>query len=111
MALSEGAEIELTLGMPSEITLGENMRVRCRGRVLRIVKATETTGDSRTRRRLKLQRRRPDQIGVAVCLNGYEYLPEHRCSADFRRISALHNLSETERTVAPATVVPRAVDH
>ena len=35
MALSEGAEIELTLKMPSEITLGENMRVRCRGRVLR----------------------------------------------------------------------------
>jgi hypothetical protein len=31
MALSEGAEIELTLRMPSEITLGENMRVRCRG--------------------------------------------------------------------------------
>ena len=28
--LSEGAEIELTLKMPSEITLGENMRVRCR---------------------------------------------------------------------------------
>ena len=31
MALSEGAEIELTLRMPCEITLGENMRVRCRG--------------------------------------------------------------------------------
>ena len=34
MALSEGAEIELTLKMPSEITLGENMPVRCRGSVL-----------------------------------------------------------------------------
>jgi len=34
MALREGAEIELTLKMPSEITLGESMRVRCRGRVL-----------------------------------------------------------------------------
>ena len=31
MALSEGAEVELTLKMPSEITLGESMRVRCRG--------------------------------------------------------------------------------
>jgi len=39
MTLSEGAEIELTLKMPSEITLGESMRVRCRGRVLRIVNA------------------------------------------------------------------------
>src|SRR5271169_2481517 len=41
MALREGAEIELTLKMPSEITLGENMRVRCRGSVLRIVKPTD----------------------------------------------------------------------
>src|SRR5271170_1639907 len=41
MALSEGAEIELTLRMPSEITLGENMRVCCRGRVLRIVKSAD----------------------------------------------------------------------
>jgi hypothetical protein len=30
MALTEGANIELTLKMPSEITLGESMRVRCR---------------------------------------------------------------------------------
>src|SRR5580704_6456023 len=38
MPLHEGAEIELTLKMPSEITLGESMRVRCRGRVLRVVR-------------------------------------------------------------------------
>src|SRR5260370_34895927 len=36
-ALTEGSEIELTLRMPSEITLGETMPVRCRGRILRIV--------------------------------------------------------------------------
>src|SRR5256885_16032244 len=36
--LREGAEIEITLQMPSEITLGENMRVRCRGHILRVVK-------------------------------------------------------------------------
>src|SRR5580692_12506453 len=36
--LSEGAEIELTLRMPSEITLGESMPVRCRGRILRVVR-------------------------------------------------------------------------
>src|SRR5208282_6127046 len=41
MALNEGAEIELTLKMPSEITLGDNMRVRCRGSVLRIVKPAD----------------------------------------------------------------------
>src|ERR1700730_8354041 len=43
MALREGAEIELTLKMPAEITLGENMRVRCRGHVLRIVKPAENS--------------------------------------------------------------------
>src|SRR5713226_5145237 len=41
MALREGAEVELTLKMPSEITLGQNMRVRCRGHVLRIEKPAE----------------------------------------------------------------------
>jgi hypothetical protein len=41
------------------------------------------------------------KIGVAVCLKGYEYLPETEDgSADFRRISALHSPGETERTVA-----------
>jgi hypothetical protein len=34
--LNEGSEIELTLRMPSEITLGESMPVRCRARILRI---------------------------------------------------------------------------
>lgn len=33
--LREGATIEMTLRMPSEITLGEDMNVRCRARVLR----------------------------------------------------------------------------
>src|ERR1700688_3184671 len=41
MALSEGVDVELTLKMPSEITLGESMRVRCRGRVLRVVRPTD----------------------------------------------------------------------
>src|SRR5271169_7266058 len=40
--LSEGSEIELTLRMPSEITLGESMPVRCRGHVLRVVRPAPT---------------------------------------------------------------------
>lgn len=113
MALSEGAEIELTLEMPSEITLGENMRVRCRGRILRIVRAKEATWRFPDATEAKApETETHTKIGVAVCLNGYEYLPDiEHPSPDFRRISALHNLSETERTVAPATVVPRAVAH
>src|SRR6202140_2981877 len=68
MALSEGAEIELTLKMPSEITLGESMRVRCRGQVLRIIKPADNSWKPATSAETK--------IGVAVCLKGYEYLPE-----------------------------------
>jgi PilZ domain-containing protein len=102
MALSQGAEIELTLRMPSEITLGENMRVRCRGRVLRVEKAADKSwGVSAKGSEAK--------IGVAVCLKGYEYLPEAEdSSADFRRISALHSPGGTERTIATAPDGPPA---
>jgi hypothetical protein len=114
VALSEGTEIELTLKMPSEITLGENMRVRCRGRVLRIVRpadpswkpAVSTSGTTQSADNKAAE----TKIGVAVCLKGYEYLPEvEDSSADFRRISALHSPSETERPATPVPASPRAV--
>ncbi|MGD0270784.1 MAG: PilZ domain-containing protein [Candidatus Sulfotelmatobacter sp.] len=123
MALAEGAEIELTLRMPSEITLGENMRVRCKGRVLRIVKPADKgwmpTASVETPKKsagnetqTQTQTQTQTKIGVAVCLNGYEYLPEtDDSSADFRRISALHNPSETERPATPASGNPRAAAH
>jgi hypothetical protein len=124
MALREGAEVELTLKMPAEITLGENMRVRCRGRVLRIVKPAENgwkpapspeteTGLAGTGSETKAETKSAEtKIGVAVCLKDYEYLPETEdSSADFRRISALHSPSETERPVAPASANPRAAAH
>src|ERR1019366_9669958 len=68
MALSEGAEIELTLKMPSEITLGENMRVRCRGRVLRVVRPVDSNWKPAASAETKSAE---TKIGVAVCLNGY----------------------------------------
>jgi hypothetical protein len=125
MALREGAEVELTLKMPAEITLGENMRVRCRGRVLRIVKpaqncwkpaAAETeAGLAETRSsdtRSAETKSAETKIGVAVCLQDYEYLPDTEdSSADFRRISALHSASETERPAVPASANPRAAAH
>ena len=70
--LKEGAEIEVTLRMPSEITLGENMPVRCRGRVLRVsapVPRSGTYGLSE------------NKIGVAVRLDGYEYLSSDSTAA------------------------------
>jgi hypothetical protein len=121
MALSEGTEIELTLKMPSEITLGENMRVRCRGRVLRIVKPTDNTwkpaasaetGTKLAETQSAMTKSAETKIGVAVCLKGYEYLPETEDgSADFRRISALHSPSETERPATPAPASPRVAAH
>jgi hypothetical protein len=119
MALSEGAEVELTLKMPSEITLGENMRVRCRGRVLRIVRpagkgwkpAASTEIDARVTE-FKSAENAETKIGVAVCLSGYEYLPEAEDgSAEFRRISALHSPSEAERPATPASGNSRAAVH
>ncbi len=61
-ALSEHESVELTVVMPSEITLGENMRVRCRGRVLRVI---------------------PGGAGsvIAVHFAGYEFLPEENSLA------------------------------
>jgi hypothetical protein len=58
MLLSEGEAIEMTLMMPSEITLGENMGVRCKGRVVRVC-GLGTKG------------------GIAVQIEGaYEFLPD-----------------------------------
>lgn len=72
--LCEADEIELTLVMPGEITLAENMRVRCRGKVLRVL---------------------PSGVGtksiVAVHLADYEFLPEtSEDTSASDRILALH---------------------
>jgi hypothetical protein len=56
-ALAEGCGVELTFTMPSEITLAESMRVRCRGEVLRV------------------SRSNGKKNGIAVRLDSYQYLP------------------------------------
>jgi hypothetical protein len=93
--LHEGSEIELTLKMPSEITLGESMRVRCRGRILRIVRpAGRPSQDSLTKTCAETK------IGVAVRLEGYEYLPETDPASGFARVSTLHPSDDTEEPLA-----------
>jgi hypothetical protein len=69
--LPQGAVVELTFLMPSEITLGESMPVRGRGRVTR---STKTEGGRRS--------------GIAVQLDSYEYLPERQALLPFVRVSA-----------------------
>jgi hypothetical protein len=73
--LGPGESVELTLNMPPEITLGEGMRVRCQGTVLRVVQPSVGT-----------------KLGVAVQFAGYDYLPTTQADTSdcFGRISALH---------------------
>ena len=75
-ALPEGAVVELTFTMPSEITLGENMPVRCRGRVLRASASQDSHSHAGQRN------------GIAVQLDSYEYLPSNEPSAHFVRVSS-----------------------
>lgn len=96
--LQAGAEVELTLNMPSEITLGDNMRVRCRGHILRVVKPADAAIPGATE----------SKIGVAVRLEGYEYLPEPtEASATFQRVSALHtHRDEDSSPQSPSSARP-----
>jgi hypothetical protein len=75
-ALPEGAVVELTFTMPAEITLGESMPVRCRGRVLRAGVARDGHAQDGQR------------SGIAVQLDAYEYLPANESSTHFVRVSS-----------------------
>ena len=80
--LGVGECVELTLVMPSEITLGENMRVRCKGRVLRVQQPAVGT-----------------KLGVAVHFATYEYLAEPtppQETSDFDRVAPLHSKPDDE---------------
>lgn len=68
--LAEGAAVELTFTMPSEVSLGESMPVRCGGRVVR---ASAAQGSQRN--------------GIAVQLDAYEYLSPDQTVSQFVRVS------------------------
>jgi PilZ domain len=83
-AVAEGDHLELMLEMPSEVTLAEPMPVRCQAKVVRVLPPDGGT-----------------TFGVAVQLEGYEFLPEpaHAAtegSGTFDRISALHESGEEQ---------------
>lgn len=83
-----GCAVELTLMMPSEITLAENMRVRCQGKILRVVQRDAVK----------------NKIGLAVELLSYEYLSEpdkrREITTDFDRISPLHDHPSAEEALS-----------
>jgi PilZ domain len=70
---SENQLIEMTLVLPSEITLTEEMSVRCRARVVRLESHPQS-----------------DRPAVAVKIESYEYLPRPVQVAQVARISG-HN--------------------
>lgn len=94
LPLSVGDAVELTLRMPSEITLAETMRVRCRGTVVRIL---PPAGGS--------------ACGVAVHLLGYEYLPDADSVEKpeaFDRVSGPRRSPDDEAAVTLHTFHPRS---
>jgi hypothetical protein len=94
--LTEGDEIELTLRMPSEITLGESMPVRCRGRILRVVRPASSAN---------MPVHAETKIGVAVRLECYEYLPDSS-SASLARVSALHTHHDEDQPLPHSSARP-----
>jgi len=86
-SLPEGAVVELTFTMPSEITLAENMPVRCRGRVLRSSAPRSAPSPAAQR------------TGIAVQLDSYQYLPNDQPTATFVRVSAASAVPESSLPV------------
>jgi hypothetical protein len=95
-ALHEGDEIELTLTMPSEITLGENMRVRCRGRILRMVKPADRELPKFPDDASASSPAAETKIAVAVRLERYEYLTDSTAVSAPPRIAVLHTRPEED---------------
>jgi hypothetical protein len=75
-SLPEGAIVELTFTMPSEVTLAESMPVRCRGRVIRSSAAANAAPVPAAR------------TGFAVRFDSYEYLQSEDHAIPFVRVSA-----------------------
>jgi hypothetical protein len=79
--LPEGAVVELTFTMPSEITLAESMPVRGRGRVLR----TSASPAGQFQADLSPT---GERNGIAVRLDSFQYLPPDEPIFRFVRVSA-----------------------
>jgi hypothetical protein len=74
LQMAEADPMEITLVMPSMITLAESMRVRCRGKVLRVLSSAQGKGSV-----------------VAVQVEKYEFLPDiEGATSVSSRIGALH---------------------
>ncbi len=77
--------VQLIFTMPSDITLAESMRIRCRGRVLRSATSAGVQGK-----------------GVAVQLDSYEYLDtvSSETNVELTRVSANDSAHESSPLIA-----------
>lgn len=89
LQMAEADPMEITLVMPSMITLGESMRVRCGGKVLRVLSSAQGRGSV-----------------VAVQVEKYEYLPENEvASSPCSRIEALHEHPHEDQASSASKVL------
>jgi hypothetical protein len=91
LPLADGMEIELTLRMPSEITLGQSMPVRCKGRVLRTLRPVGQSAPDGVQ-----TNGAETKIGVALRIENYDYLTEAP-DPTAARISQIHPDRDEER--------------
>ncbi len=101
--LPQGAVVELTFTMPSEITLAENMPVRCRGRVLRssAPRSSHSAGShSDGIRSIGSQAQAGQRTGIAVQFDAYEYLPANELTSQFVRVSTASGVLATSGPAA-----------
>jgi hypothetical protein len=92
--VSQGDAVELTFMMPAEITLTENMRVRCRGRVTRVLPFES-------------------KLGVAVYLEHYEYLSAAESAAQvaiFPKVSRADDADQTRKSAVDSGTPAVAVE-
>jgi PilZ domain len=101
--LQEGAEVEITLLMPAEITLTDNMRVCCRGKVLRVHRPAANSAP------VSPAMNAGAKIGVAVHFEHYEHLPDTQATSQsdqYLRVACLHrHHAEEESSDLPATML------
>ena len=96
--LPQGAVVELTFTMPSEITLAENMPVRCRGRVLR--SSAPRSSHSAGSHSIGSQAQAGQRTGIAVQFDAYEYLPANELTSQFVRVSTASGVLATSGPAA-----------
>jgi hypothetical protein len=68
--LTEGSPIEFTLTLPPEITLTESIRVRCKGRVVRVEQSGEPKEQGQP------SEEKEPKVGVGAVIDQYDFVAD-----------------------------------